>query len=189
MRMLEPKRGKYYLAFMYSRHLTILTAPDTIDNWRADSKRVLQEPPELAEQRIESNEQINVEISTLLRALLQFSPDVVWDAEACKGLVLMARKFKDTIDVSPKTYICEYDFQPGDTQAVRSLYEVDFDKYDVIDARTDAKVRSKKKLRPDNTGCYGLKLCIIYPALRRVSTRDGRKVTLVKATILAELFK
>jgi hypothetical protein len=58
-----------------------------------------------------------------------------------------------------------------------------------LDAETDAKVRSKKKLRPDGKGCYGLKLCVVHPALKCVDTKGERKVTLVKATILAKLFK
>jgi hypothetical protein len=71
-------------------------------------------------------------ISQIFCALLRLNPEVQWDADACKGLLLFARGFKDTVDISPKTYVCEYDFQPGDTIASRGLFDNDFDDFDII---------------------------------------------------------
>ena len=145
--------------------------------------------PELAQYRSKRDEQVGTDIGEVFSERLHLSPDVTWDEIMHRELFKFARKFKETIEISPRTYICEYDFQPDDEAASRERYVDDFERFDMVDAAINAKVRFTKRLRPDSNGCYGLKLCVIHPALRRFESEDGRTVTLVNATLLVQLFK
>jgi hypothetical protein len=68
-----------------------------------------------------------------------------------------------------------------------ALYPVDRERFEIIDQARGLPLKSTEIVEEAPDGSIGEKLCVIFPALVRKGSDNGRDIVLVKATILAAL--
>ena len=151
--------------------------------------RSIAEHPRYVSERTKRTEDIVYDIKAICVPLLSMRGSPQWDEDACFAMVEMATSFKMLIDYSPKTYLFAIDVTPSYAKSERVLHAKDFDGITTVDVETGQVVRTQDRLRKDDRGRIGWKLCTIYPALHRQDGDNGEKTVLVKPAVLAELYK